>query len=139
MPSQNHVIDPTYFYDAIEEFAFNYTLYVKSTKTVDDYGREHYTYSEQTIHGSLQSQGQSLVRSKSGNRNTKDYNFYCSSLYKINEGDFLQYENNFYICTGLFDDYDEWGVRGAYLKLVSLTSYRDLAEYVAYKTGEKIV
>ena len=36
---QNHVIDPTYFYDAIEEFAFNYTLYVNTGKNIDDYGK----------------------------------------------------------------------------------------------------
>ena len=34
--SQFHVIDPTYFYDAIEEFSFNYTIYVVIGKSIDN-------------------------------------------------------------------------------------------------------
>ena len=41
---QNHVIDPTYFYDAIEEFSFDYDLYVNTGKTVDNMGRRVLTY-----------------------------------------------------------------------------------------------
>ena len=55
---QNHNIDPTYFYDAIEEFAFDYKIYVvNEDEELDDYGRKKNTYTQQIINDSLQSQG----------------------------------------------------------------------------------
>ena len=36
---QNHVVDPTFFYDAIEQFAFDYDWIVQSDRNIDDYGR----------------------------------------------------------------------------------------------------
>ena len=89
----NHVIDPTYFYDAIEEFAFNYTIYVETGKVVNDYGRYTITYTTNTIRGSLQSQGTSLNQSKNGNTVESKYNFYCKSLYRINIGDIICGDN----------------------------------------------
>lgn len=139
MKFQNHVIDPTYFYDAIEEFAFDYNLYVLTTNDiVDDAGYTKSTYELQTIRGSLQSHGSEVVRSKSGNTVQKTYEFYCKSLYRINQDDVLEYKNNYYICTSVHD-YDEWGVRQASLKLINLTTYRDLAEYIKYLKGEILV
>lgn len=135
---QNHVIDPTYFYDAIEEFAFDYKLYVNTDKGVDDYGRRVLKYSLQTIRGSLQSEGSTVNRSKTGNTDTKIYNFYCKSLYRINKNDILEYQNNYYIVT-FVQDYDEWGVRNAQLKNIQLTQYRDLMDYIKYLQGDKLV
>lgn len=135
---QNHVIDPTYFYDAIEEFAFDYKLYVNTDKDVDDYGRRVLKYSLQTIRGSLQSEGSTVNRSKTGNTDTKIYNFYCKSLYRINKNDILEYQNNYYIVT-FVQDYDEWGVRNAQLKNIQLTQYRDLMDYIKYLQGDKLV
>ena len=138
MALQNHVLDPTYFYDCIEEFSFNLTLYVKSSKIIDDYGNEKVTYTDQIVRGSLQSQGKSIQRSKDGNTIKKEYDFYCKSLYRIDEGDILQYKDNFYIVTSV-NDYDEYGVRSCKLDMITLTAYRDLADYVKYKNGTKLV
>lgn len=135
---QNHVIDPTYFYDAIEEFSFNYNLYVNSSKTVDEYGKRVLGYTLQVIRGSLQSDGSHVNRSKEGNTDTKTYNFYCKSLYRINKNDILEYKNDFYIVT-FVQDYDEWGVRNATLKNIQLSQYRNLAEYIKYLRGDVYV
>lgn len=134
----NHVIDPTYFYDAIEEFAFDYNLYVNTGKKIDEYGKRVLTYSCEPIRGSLQSQGSTVNRSKDGNTDTKIYNFYCKSLYRISKNDILEYKNEFYIVT-FVQDYDEYGVRNAQLHNIQLTNYRDLAAYVKYLKGEQLV
>ena len=135
---QNHVIDPTYFYDAIEEFAFNYTLYVNTGKNIDEYGKTVLLYSKQTIRGSLQSEGININRSKDGNTNNKVYNFYCKSLYRIDINDVLEYKNNYYIVT-FVQDYDVYGVRNVQLKNIELSQYRDLASYIKYLKGESLV
>ena len=138
MQYQNHVVDPTFFYDAIEEFAFDYVLYQLSSKAVDDYGRRIASYSQQTIRGSLQSKGKRVIRSKEGNTEEWIYEFYCKSLYRINIGDVILYKNNYLMCDSVFD-YDEYGVRSATLKMISLTAYRDLADFVKYIEGQKLV
>lgn len=135
---QNHVIDPTYFYDAIEEFAFDYNLYVNTQKTVDDYGRRVLGYTLEKIRGSLQSGGSYVRRSKDGNTDEKTYDFYCKSLYRINKNDILEYKNEFFIVTKV-QDYDEYGVRSATLHNIQLTQYRDLADYIKYLKGESLI
>lgn len=134
----NHVIDPTYFYDAIEEFAFDYTLFVKTDSNVDEYGKVVGTYSQQAIRGSLQSDGARIQRSKSGNTTTKGYRFYCESLYRINIGDIIEYKTNFYIVTSV-QDYDEYGVRSCTCDMITLTDYRDFADYIKFIRGDKLV
>lgn len=135
---QNHNIDPTFFYDAIEEFSFNYNLYVNTGKSVDEYGRRVLQYSQQVVRGSLQSQGSSISRSKSGTTNSKSYNFYCKSLYRININDILEYKDEYFIVNDVHD-YDEFGVRWCSLSMISLTNYRDLKDYISYLKGEKLV
>lgn len=136
----NHVIDPTFFYDAINEFAFDYNLYVLiANDEIDEAGYTISRYELQTINGSLQSTGSSRNRSKDGNTISKEYDFYCKSLYRIKEDDILEYKNNYYICTAINNDYDEWGVRSARLKLTSLTTHRDLADYIKYLEGRKLI
>ena len=135
---QNHVIDPTYFYDAIEEFSFDYTIYHKVDEGKDENFNVVSTYEEDIIRGSLQSQGSSIKRSKRGNTYEKSYNFFCKSLYRISIDDIIQYKNNFYIVNDTHD-YDEWGVRIAALSLISLTEYRDFAEYIKYQQGDILV
>ena len=138
MNYQNHVIDPTFFWDAIEEFSFDYTIYINTSKTVDEYGRRKLGYTKEIIRGSLQSQGSRVNRSKSGNTDTKSYEFYCKSLYRINKNDVIEYNNDYFIVVGI-QDYDEYGVRSASLNQIQLTAYRDLADYVNYLKGDKIV
>lgn len=137
MPN-NHVIDPTYFYDAIEEFAFDYYIYVMTGETVDDYGMQKHTYKQETIRGSLQTQGTSRKYSKDGNLDDCEYKFYCKSLYRINLGDFIEYQHKLLYVYAIHD-YDEYGVREATLKMVDLMQYQDLADYLEYINGEKIV
>ena len=43
---QNHVVDPTYFYDAIEQFRFTFDWYVETERQVDDYGRLTYGFTK---------------------------------------------------------------------------------------------
>lgn len=136
--SQNHVIDPTYFYDAIEEFSFNYTLYVVTGKTINAAGKTVTTYTTKTVRGSLQSKGKHLSQSIEGNTVTIDYDFYCKSLYRIDIGDIMVYKNN-YLMVDSVQDYDEYGVRSCTLQQIQLTAYRDLADYIAYLEGRKIV
>lgn len=136
---QNHVIDPTFFYSAIEEFAFDYDMYVLSSETdVDDYGNPKLGYSKQTIRGSLQTDGTKLSRKKTGNTNDVTYNFYCKSLYRIDIGDVIDYKGNYLMVDGVHE-YDEWGVRQCSLHMIQLTAYRDLAAYIKFINGDEFV
>lgn len=136
---QNHVIDPTYFWDAIEEFSFNYDLFVNTSKETDDYGKVHLIYTQQVIRGSLQADGTRVNRSKSGNIDSKAYKFYCKSLYQIQKNDILRYNNNYYIVNSIDEDYNEYGVRAASLETIQLNQYSDLAKYIKYLEGEILV
>lgn len=135
---KNHLIDSHFFYDAIEEFAFDYDIYVQTDETTDEFFRKKYTFEKRVIRGSLQTQGLTLQQNKSGNTMTNEYNFYCKSLYRINIGDFIFYKNTWLHCDSVHE-YDEWGVREAHLCMVQLSAYRDLEEYVKYINGDKIV
>lgn len=135
---QNHVIDPTYFYDAIEEFAFDYDIFVVTQPKLDDYGNRTYGYAKESIRGSLQSHGTKLVQSKSGNTHEVRYSFYCKSLYQINIGDIIDYKGK-YLRVNDVQDYDEYGVRQAELSMIELAAYRDFADYLDYINGKKLV
>lgn len=135
---QNHVIDPTYFYDAIDEFAFDYKIYVVNDTEIDDYGKVITTYKQNIINGSLQSDGVRERQSKSGTTQDKKYRFYCKSLYRIDIGDIIEYKDN-YLRVNFVKDYDEYGVREAELQVIKLAMYRDFADYIKYLKGEKLV
>lgn len=135
---QNHLVDPTYFFDAIEEFAFDYDMYVEKGKEVDERGRIKKSFMKTTIRGSLQSQGTTINRSKQGNYEEMQYNFYCKSLYRINIGDFIFYKNRWLIVNSV-QDYDEWGCRSASLSMVNLNNYKDFMEWLKYQEGEVII
>ena len=135
---KNHLIDPSYFYDAIEQFAFDYDIFIQIAETTDEFYRKKYSYEKKTIRGSLQTQGLSLSQSKTGNIQTNEYSFYCKSLYRINIGDFIFYKGQ-WLHVDSVHEYDEWGVREAHLTMVQLSSYRDLEEYIKYINGDIIV
>lgn len=135
---QNHVVDPTFFYDAIEQFAFNYDWIGQSDRNIDDYGRLTFEYTNKVIRGSLQSQGVRLNQSKEGNREEMTYNFYCKSLFRIKIGDFILYKNRLLRVNDV-EDFDEYGVRQCSLTMVQLTEYKDLEEYLKYLNGEILV
>lgn len=138
MTRTNHIIDPTFFYDAINEFSFDYDIYVVGKDEVDDYGNTKLKYSKQSISGSLQVQNKSLQQSKSGNTHAAEYMFYCKSLYRINIGDIIEYNGDYLQCDAVHP-YDEYGVREAHLKMIQLAQYRDFADYIKYLRGTKII
>lgn len=133
------IIDPTFFYDAIEEFAFNYTIYHKvEGDTLDDYGRTVPNYKKDIIRGSFQTQGNDIERKLEGNTQTENVEFYCKSLYRIHINDIVERFGNYYIVNSIHN-YDEWGVREASLTVMSIQENRDFAEWLKYQTGGTIV
>lgn len=135
---QNHVIDPTFFFDAILEFAFDYDWYPVKEVKLDDMKRRVTIFDHLTINGSLQPQTGSIDFKKEGNTHNLQYKFYCKSLYRINLGDFIHYKNR-WLHVDEVQDYDEWGVREVNLTMVNLTDYRDLESYIKYLEGEESV
>lgn len=134
-----HIIDPTFFYDAIDEFAFEYPIYRKcEVDEIDEYGRAQAKYKKDTISGSFQTQGSNKQHITSGNKNSESAMFYCKSLYRINEDDIIKRNNNYYMVHGVHN-YDEWGVREATLSIINLNEYRDFKEWLEYETGGKLV
>ena len=139
MEYQNHLVDPTYFWDAIEEFTFSYEIYtVKNENEVDEYGNTTLQYNQSIIQGSLQSDGKYLQQEKSGNKEKLSYRFYCKSIYRIDIGDIIKYKNN-YLRVNFVQDLDEYGVREAKLNMIQLSAYRDFADYIKYINGEKLI
>ena len=134
----NNIIDRNFFKDAIEEFAFDYDWYVQKEKKLDEYHRYVYDYEKRTIHGSFQDQGLRTTISKTGNIQTNERKFYCNSWYRIKIGDFIFYDNNWFHVDEV-QAIDEYGVREATLKMVQLSAYNDLQEYVKCLNGEKIL
>ena len=135
---QNHVVDPTFFYDAIEEFAFNFEWYPINGTEIDPMGHRRYKYDKQIIRGSLQSQGTTLSQSVNLNSENMQYEFYCKSLYRISIGDFIHYKER-WLRVFSVRDIDEWGVRSAVLQMVQLDNYKDFQAYLKYLTGQVIV
>ena len=136
--AQNHVIDPTFFFDAIAEFAFDYDWYAMTGYEVDDMKRRVAKFDKRTINGSLQPQTGSISFRVEGNTHNLSYKFYCKSLYRISLGDFIHYKNR-YLHVDEVQDYDEWGVREVSLTMVNLTDYRDFQSYLKYLEGEESV
>ena len=135
---QNHVIDPTFFFDAILEFAFDYDWYAVQGYELDDMKRKVAKFDHQIINGSLQPQTSSIDFKSTGNTHTLTYKFYCKSLYRINLGDFIHYKER-YLHVDAVQDYDEWGVREVSLTMVNLTDYRDFESYLNYLNGDESV
>lgn len=136
---QNHVIDPTFFWDAIQMIGeFEYDVYVFVEHDKDEDYKVTKTYNKTTIKGSLQSQGNKVIKEVTGNKTEHIYEFYCRSLYRINNGDFIEYKGKLLLVYETHD-FDEYGVRWAALKEVNLYEYQDLQDYMAYLEGEKFV
>lgn len=133
----NHVIDPSYFDEAIAEFAFNYDWYHVSGQYVDSLGYQKNTFTHLTISGSLQPQRRSVRYNKEGNIESTPYSFYCKSTYRIDTGDFLHYNNNWLIVISV-EPLDEYGVRTCTLESATPAQYRDLQEGIKALTGEII-
>lgn len=135
---QNHVIDPSYFDDAIAQFAFQYDWYPIKGTAIDYLGKRTFTYEHKSIVGSLQSQGTSINQSVDLNTEQMNYRFFCKSLYRISIGDFIAYKDR-WLRVQSVRDFDEWGVRSATLQMVNLNNYKDFQEYLKYLEGDRII
>lgn len=133
-----HIVDPTFFDDVLHEFEIKVDWYVRTGKSINNLGKQVNTFTKTTIIGSLQSRGVKYNLRKDGNIEEMRYEFFCKSLYRIKNGDFLEYKNK-YLMVEHIQDYDEWGVREASLIEVNLMQYNDLKEYIKYLKGEIIV
>ncbi len=136
--AQNHVNDPTFFFEAVEMFAFDFDWFYEGDIVIDDYGRKKTSFAKGTIRGSLQSQGTKLDMDIKGNTEEMRYEFYCMSKYRIKIGDFIFYKNRFLHVESV-RDYDEWGVRSCELRMVNLNNYKDLQESIKYLNGDILV
>lgn len=134
----NHIINPSYFDDIIEEFSFEYDWYVITDIVVDELGYQKNKYTLAKIKGSLQPQGMRRNYNKEGNTTTNGYDFYCKSIYRINIGDFINYNEDYLIVVSV-SPYDEYGVRKCTLESANMSQYQDLLEFKKALTGEIIV
>lgn len=134
----NHVIDPTYFQDVVNEFGFWYDWYYEGEFEVDDLGRKVTKFNKEKIYGSLQPQGISLKMDLSGNTQSASYKFYCMSKYRIKINDFIVF-NGKYLHVDNLEEYDEYGVRVCSLTMINLNTNKDLLEAVRFLNGESIV
>ena len=135
---KRHIVDPTFFDDALHEFDFAVDWYVRTSKTQNALGKMINLYTKTTIIGSLQSRGVDYRQRKEGNVEEMRYDFFCKSLYRIKNGDYLNYKNK-WLKVDRVQDYDEWGVRECSTIEVNLMQENDLNEYVKYLNGEIIV
>lgn len=134
----NHVIDPSYFDDVIAEFSFSYDWYHCTGMDVDDYGNQKNTFTKLSLVGSLQPHGKRRTPNKEGMVEVSTYDFYCKSIYRIDNGDFIKYQNDWLIVVSV-EPYDEYGVRMVSLESANPAQHRDLLEAQKALTGEKII
>ena len=130
-----HVINPTFFYDAIDLYSFEYDAYIVKNVQRDAYGMQKSLFDKVHIRGSLQTQGSKLNQSKKGNTVSNTFKFYYKSKYRLNIGDFMMYENKL---LHVIDSqpYNEYGVRECTLEMTQLNEHRDLAEFIHLQTGD---
>ena len=134
-----HIIDKNFFFEAVEEFAYNYNIYYKSQgDEIDDYGRNIPSYKKDIIRGSFQTNGISISRKNSGNTQSETAKFYCMNIYRININDIVERYGNYYIVTNIHN-YDEWGVREAELTMKALSEIRDFNDWLKVKNGGLII
>lgn len=133
-----HIIDPTFFYDVIEEFTFSYNIYVREGVTSDENFNRKNTYSKTEIEGSFQGQGLRVKQDSKGNTETETVKFYCKSIYRINKYDVLEYNGNYYVVDEVIN-YDEYGVREASASMINLAQRQDFSDWLKYIRGDKLV
>ncbi len=132
----NHIIDPTFFFDAIDMYSFDYIAYIVKGVTRDDYGMQRSEYSKVKVRGSLQTQGSRLSQSKTGNVVSNTFKFYHKGTYSLNIGDFIIYNDKLLHIIDI-TSYAEYGVSECTLEMTQLNEHRDLAEFIHLQTGDK--
>lgn len=132
----NPIIDKTYFDDVNEEFGDDYVWYVNTGMVVDDLGNQKNTFTKTIIKCSLQPKGNRIQRTQGGvNVETRNYELYCKSIYRINVNDFI-YDNNDWLIVNSVQPCDKYGVRQASLSSANPAMYKDLLESVKALNGE---
>lgn len=132
-----HLIDPTYFDDALAQFDDEYTVYVAGDLIIDDYGNQKRNFTSYQIRGSLQSKGKSINKnSTGGNTYTWRFEFYCKSCYPLDIGDYIYARDVLLIVTRV-TDLDEFGVRSCELNMTNLAATKDLEDFIKYQDGRQ--
>lgn len=132
---RRHIIDPKFFDDAIDMYAFKYVAYIVRDVKRDQYGMQKSTFDKVIVKGSLQSQGARSNKSKTGNTVSHEYRFYHSSKYRLNIGDFIIYDDKLLLINDS-QPYKEYGVMECTLEMAQLNEHRDLAEFIHLQTGD---
>ena len=120
------------FDDIISEFAKWHTAYVVADwENTPDGGRKN-TYKKVRVWGTLQSGGRKkIIKSNGASVIENTYDFYASSKYILNEGDYIKDKNgNILIIDGL----DPWEEEGDFRKYsllrTTMTEARVLDEFI---------
>ncbi len=135
---RHHVIDPTFFLDAISMYGTNYDAYLVSGVEMNEYGMQKSKFEKVEVFGSLQTQGTRLIQKTSGNVVSNQFKFYCSSLYRLRIGDFIVHGANLLHVIDM-QPYDEYGVRECTLEMTQLNEHQDLHEFIRFLNGDEIV
>lgn len=132
-----HIVDPTFYDDAIAEFDDDYTVYVAGDMIIDEYGNQTRNYTSHKIRGSLQSDGKRINKnSNGGNTYTWNFHFYCKSCYPLEINDYILFEGKLLLVTSVTDR-DEAGVRWADLEMTNLAAPQDLKNFDKFEDGRK--
>lgn len=130
-----HIVDPTFFDDALAEFDDEYTVYVAGNLIIDDYGNQKRTYSAHKIRGSLQSEEKRINKSANGGNTYQwQFQFYCKSSYPIDIHDYLLADGKLLLVTGVTCR-DEAGVRWCSLEMTNLADPKDLEKFNKFEDG----
>lgn len=135
---RHHVIDPSFFLDAISMYGTNYNAYLVSGVEMNEYGMQKSKFENVEVFGSLQTQGTRLTQKTSGNIVSNQFKFYCKSLYRLRIGDFMVQGANLLHVIDM-QPYDEYGVRECTLEMTQLNEHQDLHEFVRFLNGDEIV
>lgn len=98
--------------DVIESLSFNYYVYVKTPMGINPEGVEIYKRRKYLIRGSLQTWKKRHTYGSEDNPNNskRDGRFYSKYNVKLNEGDIIQKNDNYFKVID-HDDFDYGGVR----------------------------
>ena len=131
-----NVMDPWFFWGAIDMFEFPYVWFVKKKQEKDKPGRIVHGYEKKEIRGSLQSQGFTKNFNTSGNTTSHKYMFYCKAIYQIGIDDYIYYQGNLLHVDGVTVDYTyEYGIRACSLTVVQLIENRNLDDVEKFLEG----
>lgn len=119
--------------DVIERTSFNYYVYTKTPTGISPEGVETYRRRKYIIRGSLQAWKKRYTYGSEDNPNnsSRDGRFYARYNVKLNVGDIIQKEDNYFKILDL-DNYDYGGVRQYSVQRIGYDEiiHYNFAEYV---------